>query len=126
MWKVYITMAYNAGDGYPHQILNKPLLGEPQSCCTETYVVIGPFTTKEEAQNVISYISTKFFRFLVSLKKSSQHASQKVYEFVPIQDFSRPWTDQELYVKYGLTNDEISFIESMIRPMNLNDGDDNE
>lgn len=126
MWKVYITMAYNAGDGYPHQILNKPLLGEPQSCCTETYVVIGPFTTKEEAQNVISYISTKFFRFLVSLKKSSQHASQKVYEFVPIQDFSRPWTDQELYEKYGLTDDEIYFVESMIRSMVLNDGDNNE
>ena len=71
-------------------------------------------------------MSTRFFRFLVFLKKISQDATSKVYSFVPIQDFSRPWTDQELYVKYGLTNDEISFIESMIRPMNLNDGDDNE
>ena len=126
-FKVYISSAYNAGDKYPHQILGKPLLGEKGSCCTETYVVIGPFLTKEQAQNVIKYISTRFFRCLVMLKKSSQHAAATVYSFVPIQDFSDrseiKWNqsireiEKQLYKKYGLSSEEISFIESMIRPM---------
>lgn len=115
--KVYISAAYNAGDTYPHQILGKPIIGEPGSCCTETYVVIGPFHNTEESENVVSYIKTKLFRFLVMLKKSSQHAAAQVYSFVPIQDFSHPWTDEMLYKKYGLDKDEIAFIESMIRPM---------
>ena len=116
-YKIFISFAYGAGEGYPHQIINKPIYGEPNSCCTETYIVIGPFETSIETYNVISYIKTKFFRFLVSLKKISQHATQKVYKFVPLQDFSKPWTDEELYAKYGLTQEEIDFIESMIRPM---------
>ena len=116
-YKIYITKAYNAGDDYPHQIINKPILGLKGTCCTETYILIGPFETKGEANNVISYIQTKFFRFMVSLRKISQDATQKVYQFVPLQDFSHPWTDEMLYKKYGLDKDEIAFIESMIRPM---------
>lgn len=115
--KIFISSAYNAGDTYPHQIINKPFYGEPNSCCTETYIVIGPFTTKTEAENAISYMKCRFFRFLVLLLKISQHAAQKVYSLVPMQDFSKPWTDEELYAKYELTADEIAFIESMIRPM---------
>ena len=115
--KVYVSRAYNAGDNYPHQIIGKPILGESGSCCTETYIVIGPFSSQKEASNVISYIRTKFFRFLVMLKKTSQQAAAPVYSFVPLQDFSKPWTDEELYKKYGLTEEEIAFIESMIRPM---------
>ncbi|MCL2293625.1 MAG: Eco57I restriction-modification methylase domain-containing protein [Spirochaetes bacterium] len=118
-WKVYITMAYGAGEDFPHQILNKPFLGEPNTCCTETYLVIGNFKTKAEAENVLSYIRTKFFRFLVLLRKNTQHAAKGVYQFVPIQDFSEPWTDEKLYKKYNLTKDEIAFIESMIRPMEI-------
>mgnify|MGYP004452881969 FL=1 len=116
-YKIYISRAYNAGDTYPHQIIGKPILGKPGSCCTETYVTIGPFENEEETKNVISYIHTKFFRFMVFLTKVSQMASSKVYQFVPIQDFSHPWTDEMLYKKYGLDGEEIAFIESMIRPM---------
>ena len=61
---------------------------------------------------------------MVSTVKVSQMASATVYEFVPMQDFSKPWTDEELYEKYGLTDDEIAFIESMIRPMELGGDDD--
>lgn len=117
--KVLISKAYNAGDGFPHQVINKPFYAEPGSCCTETYLVVGPFHSKKESMNVISYISTKFFRFLVLLKKSSQNAAKGVYGFVPMQDFSKPWTDAELYKKYKLTKEEIDFIESMIKPMDL-------
>ena len=116
-WKVYISRAYGAGEEYPHQILNTPFLGIPNSVCTETYTLIGPYDTREEAINVISYIKTKFFRFMVALLKNTQSASQRVFTHVPIQDFSKEWTDQLLYAKYELNNDEIEFIESMIRPM---------
>ena len=116
-YKIYITKAYNAGDNYPHQILNKPIFGDKGTCCTETYIVIGPFDSDTAAKNVMSYIHTSFFRFLVSLKKISQDATQRVYEFVPMQDFSISWTDEELFSKYHLTEEEVSFILGMIKPI---------
>lgn len=122
--KVFISAGYNAGDTFPHQILNKPLYGSIGSCCTETYVAIGSFKTEAEARNLITYIQTKFFRFMVMLLKNTQHALKKVYQLVPVQDFSKSWTDEELYAKYGLTDNEIAFIESMIKPMELG-GDGN-
>jgi site-specific DNA-methyltransferase (adenine-specific) len=121
-----LTRAYGAGEDFPHQILNVPILGEPNSCCTETYLVIGPFKTKKETINVITYIQTRFFRFFVLLIKNTQDAPKKVYSFVPMQDFSEPWTDEKLYAKYGLTQEEIAFIENMIRPMEIgNNREDN-
>lgn len=116
--KIYISMAYGAGEDFPHQIINRPFYGEPGSCCTETYLVVGPFKAKKTTENCISYMKTKFFRFLVMLRKNTQHASKGVYAFVPMQDLSESWTDEKLYKKYKLTNDEIEFIELMIRPMN--------
>lgn len=121
-YKVYITYAYGAGEDFPHQIINKPFIGEPGSVCSETYLVIGPFENEKIAKNVVSYISTKFFRFFVLLIKNTQHATKQVYSLVPMQDFSKPWTDEELYKKYDLTKEEIDFIESMIRPMDLSTG----
>ena len=125
-YKVYISKAYGAGETFPHQIVNIPIIGEPNSCCTESYLVIGPFSSKRKAENVANYISTRFFRFLVLLIKNTQNAMKKVYSFVPIQDFNEVWTDEKLYKKYGLTENEITFIEEMIRPMDLsqNESDD--
>ena len=116
-WKILITMAYGAGEDFPHQIINKPFLVEPHTCCTETYLVIGPFENKQTAENVLTYMKTKLFRFMVLLRKNTQHAAKNVYSFVPMQDFSKPWTDKELYAKYGLTDEEINFVNQMIRPM---------
>lgn len=115
--KVYIAKAGSGSDSFPHPILPKPFYGAPQTVCNESYLVIGEFKDIEECNNVISYISTKFFRFLVLLKKNSQNAAKGVYQLVPQQDFSKPWTDEELYAKYGLTQEEVDFIESMIKPM---------
>ncbi|WP_256856286.1 Eco57I restriction-modification methylase domain-containing protein [Rodentibacter genomosp. 2] len=120
-YKIYITSAYGNGNSYPYQVLNKPFIGERDSCSTQTYVVIAPNENIEYCENVMSYIKTRFFRFLVSLKKNTQHCSRIVYQFVPMQDFSKPWTDKELYEKYGLDEKEIAFIEKMIRPMELED-----
>ena len=119
-YKVYISMAYGERIATSYWVTGKPFLGEPGTCCTETYLVIGPYSTKQKAENVMSYIRTRFFRFLVLLNKPTQHATSKVYTLVPVQDFSEPWTDEKLYKKYGLTKDEIAFIESMVRPMELN------
>lgn len=115
--KIYINMAGSGSDSFPHQILGKPFYGEPNTICNQSYLVIGPFADKQECENVMSYIATKFFRFMVLQKKNAQHAMRGVYQLVPIQDFSKPWTDEELYAKYGLSDEEIAFIESMIKPM---------
>lgn len=116
-YKVMIAKAYGERGDFPYLMLGKPFVAEKGSCCTETYLVFGPFGSRTVCENVISYIKTKFFRFLVLQKKNTQNAAKGVYEFVPLQDFSKPWTDEELYKKYNLTDDEIAFIESMIRPM---------
>ena len=115
--KVFISYAYGERGDFPYFVIGKPFYGAPKTCCTETYLVIGPFTSQIKCENCMSYMKTKFFRFLVLLKKNTQHATSKVYSFVPLQDFSHPWTDEMLYKKYGLNDEEIAFIESMIRPM---------
>lgn len=115
--KVYISKAYGERGDYPYLFLGKPFYGEPESCCSQSYLMIGPFESKEICENVMSYIKTKFFRFAVMLKKNAQDNMGYVFECVPLQDFSHPWTDAMLYEKYGLEQGEIDFIESMIRPM---------
>ncbi len=118
--KVYIPAA--GGSGNDDQVLGKPFYGEPNSVCSQTFLVIGYDATKhnfteKECKNIITYIKTRFFRYLVSIKKKTQNGTRGVYQFVPLQDFTKPWTDEELYAKYGLTDEEINFIESMIKPM---------
>ena len=120
-WKVFIPRAGSGSDSFPHSILGKPFVGEPESASSWTYMHIGPFKNKKHAENAKAYITTRLFRFLVLLHKPTQDATKAVYTFVPMQDFSLTWTDELLYAKYKLTKDEISFIESMIRPMDLND-----
>ena len=101
-------------------IIGKPKMSEPGSCNSNTYVVAMPLDrqlTKEEALYLLDYMKTKFFRFLVATKTTTQSMSLPAYSYVPLQDFTRLWTDADLYAKYGLTDEEIQFIESMIKPM---------
>ncbi len=126
IYKVFIPAA--GGSGNDDVILGKPFLGEANSVCSQTFLVIGydPVKhnfTKEECNNIISYIKTRLFRYLVSIKKKTQNGPRGVYQFVPLQDFSKPWTDEAFYKKYGFTTEEIEFIESMIRPMDNFEGD---
>lgn len=123
-WKVYIgAAAPGTGnkDTYPHRILSTPFLGEPGSICTETYLCVGPFDSKAAAESALSYLSCRLTRLLILLHKPSQHTTRKVYTFVPTQDWTRTWTDEALYEKYGITDDEIAFIEKVVRPMELSD-----
>ena len=123
--KYKLFTAKTAEDGrLPGKVIGNITLGEPGVICSGTYLVVGPFIGKQEAENALLYMKTKFFRALVSMNKISQNAYAKVYDYVPLQDFSKSWTDTELYTKYRLSDEEISFIESMIRPMDL-EGVDN-
>ena len=81
--------------------------------------VVGAFDDEKEADNMISYLTTKFARFLIMLMLASMNMSKSSFCYLPVQDWSRSWTDAELYAKYGLTEEEIAFIESMIKPMDL-------
>jgi len=118
---VFIAKAYGERGSFPYLVLGKPFIGDLGTCCSETYLVIGPFKSISLCENAISYIKTRFFRFLVLLKKNTQNSPRGVYTFVPLQDFIESWTDSKLYKKYGLDKEEISFIESIVRPMDLKD-----
>ena len=116
-WKVYLPEAYGAGDAWPHQILGESIIGPPKTVCTQTYLCFGPVASEEEANSARSYINTRFARFLISLRKISQHALRSTYQWVPQQEWGRTWTDAELYKKYGITRDEQAYIETMVKEM---------
>lgn len=100
-----------------NNVTTKVFVYEPRVVITESYIVIGVFNSKSEANNYASYIKCKLTRMLIYLTLSSIHITQGNFRFVPLQDFTRPWTDADLYAKYNLTDEEIQFIESMIKPM---------
>lgn len=112
-YKLYISKAYSTDAIIPPELIK----GEPNDLATETFLVIGPFSSKKERDNCLSYTSTNFFRVLLFWRRGTMQVSRDVFRFVPLQDFSHPWTDEMLYKKYDLDKDEIAFIESMIRPM---------
>lgn len=123
-WKIYVGRAAPGTgnrDTYPHRILSTPFIGEPGSICTETYLCIGPFASKDEAESALSYLSCRLTRFLILLHKPSQDTTRKVYTFVPTQVWTKQWTDQDLYSKYAVTDQEIAFIEELVRPMDFDD-----
>ena len=121
-WKVIISYLSAEHAGQPDKngqfrVLSTTEILPPNTACTETYLVAGAFDSKVLAENFYSYLKTKFLRFLVLQVAVSQHLAKACFKFVPVQDFSKPWTDAELYEKYGLTADEIAFVEAMIKPM---------
>jgi len=125
-WKVLLGAAYGAGDSFPHQIYNHPIIAGPGTACTETYLVIDRFKAKAQADRFAAYLRTRFVRFLVSLRKYTQHLYNERFQFVPNLPMDRDWTDDSLYKKYGVTKDEIAFINSMIRPMSIDASGDDE
>lgn len=113
-WKVLMTAVQGTSAAVETKFLSKPIIAEPGTACTETYLVAGHFPDEESAKNFASYLRTRFARFLVSLRKATQHATRDVYAFVPGLPLDQPWTDARLYKRYGLTRDEIAFIESQV------------
>ncbi|MPW75140.1 restriction endonuclease [Moraxella catarrhalis] len=113
--KILTPKAIGSGDGKVDKV--NPIYAGINTACTETYVVIGPFKNEEICNNVMSYINTQFFHFMLTLKKNTQDASRDAYELIPIQDFSKHWVDKDLFEKYGFDNNDIKYIQEMIRPM---------
>jgi hypothetical protein len=118
-WKVFLPAAGSGSDSFPHPILGRPFTGAPGTICTETYLCLGPLESESAADNLCALLSTRFVRFLVLLHKPTQHVSRSAFTFVPKLDWKKKWTDQLLYKKYGIADEEVAFIESMIRPMEL-------
>ena len=130
-YKLFVSNAYGAGKAIGESestiVIGAPVIATPNQACTETFLEIGSFDTKEEAENLYSYFKTKFFRTLLGIKKQTQHTTRLTYSFVPLQDFTPssdidwslpvPQIDEQLYSKYGLSDDEIDFIESHVKAM---------
>lgn len=118
--KKYKVLTPKAGDGHgrvPMKVTGEPIVAAKGSACTMTYIVAGSFDSKGEAENYANYLRSKFVRHLVSLRKTAQNVSSSVFEFVPKLDMAKAWTDEELYERYELTEDEIAHIESQILEM---------
>ena len=121
-WKVISSRVFYEHAGQPdkngqYRVFSKLEVLGPGEVCTETYIIINAYESEAQAENLYKYLKTKFVRFLVLQACSSIMVTKASYIFVPIQDFTKPWTDSELYAKYNLTDDEIAFIEATIKPM---------
>jgi site-specific DNA-methyltransferase (adenine-specific) len=119
--KVLVSKASPGGDEYPHAVIGQPIIAGKNTASTETYLVVSTVNSMQEGSFLASYMSTRFFRFLVSLIKNTQNISKGSFAFVPVQKLDQHWTDEALYKKYGITKDEIEFIESLIRPKEVVD-----
>lgn len=123
-WKVLMTRVQGTSAAVETKFLSKPIIAEPGTACTESYVVAGHFDTEAEATHHARYLRTRFLRFLVSLRKHTQDAARGVYAFVPDLPLDQEWTDAKLYKRYGLNEEEIAFIESQVAEHDDADLDD--
>jgi len=126
-WKVITSKVSYDHAGQPDKDGKRRVLSivdilPPQTICTETYIIVGSFKTKNEAEKLAAYLRTRFARFLIAQMSFSQDITKERFAFLPILDMNTEWTDEKLYKRYGLTKEEIAFIESKIRPMPANDG----
>ncbi len=112
-YKIFFTTTYSSDAVVPPDYIK----AYKKELCTETFLIVGPFDTEKQMDNCAGYMDTNFFRFLLFIGHGTMQVNQSVFAYIPLQDFSKSWTDEELYTKYGLTDEEIQFIESMIKPM---------
>lgn len=113
-WKVFMTRVQGTSAAVETKFLSKPIVAGPGTACTESYIVAGVFGSEAEARSLATYLRTRFARFLVSLRKSTQDAPRNVYAFIPDLPLDRAWTDQKLYERYGLEASDIAFIEAQV------------
>jgi site-specific DNA-methyltransferase (adenine-specific) len=121
-WKVLTSKTSHDHGGNPdkqgmRRVLSRLEILEPNAVCTESYIVIGSFDLKEEAENCLSYLQTKFVRQLISILSFSQDITRERFRYVPIQDFTKTWSDPALYKKYKINESEVNFIDSVIKEM---------
>lgn len=124
-YKVFVPESNGNGDY--GEVLSTPVIASPDESCTPTFISIGQFDSEIEAKNLLQYVKTKFLRSLLGIKKTTQHNAPNNWSYIPLQDFTLnsdiDWTksiaeiDQQLYKKYGLSEEEIQFIESKVKEM---------
>ncbi len=115
-YKVLISKAHGIGS-YPDSVISKPIIAKPPSACTETYLVIDSYSNETQAINMSKYARTRFFRFLLSLRKLTQNITSSCYAFVPDLPMDQEWTDERLFERYDITPDEQDFIKSLVKEM---------
>lgn len=125
-WKVFTSKSSSEHAGQvdkngQRRVLSLSGVIPPGSVVTETYILLGAFDSEDQARNCFSYVATKLFRFLIAVRSSAQDLARSAYSFVPMQDFAKAWTDDQLFAKYGLTSDEIAYVERLIRPLDFAD-----
>jgi Eco57I restriction-modification methylase len=116
-WKVLLGNAFGDRGAFPYRVTSSPIVLGPGTACTETYLVIDRFASEDEAKRFAGYLSTRFVRFVISLRKNTQHMYSERFAFVPDLPMDREWTDANLYERYGLTDKEIAFVESQVKAM---------
>ena len=121
-WKIIISRLTAEHAGQPakdgkYRVLSTMELLKPGEICSETYLVAGAFDSKEEATNYMDYLKTQFVRFLILQIAMTQQLSKASFAFVPCQDFTRKWTDRQLFEKYDLSSEEVNYIQGMIKEM---------
>lgn len=119
-WKVLIAKSSSGGDEIPHLVISQPIVSAPGTATANTHYVIECDNDETKAKNLAQYMRTKFFRFMVYLLRSNQNMRVDMYQFAPRLDFSRPWTDEQLFERYNLDNDDIAFINLLIKDMKNN------
>lgn len=115
--KLLVSRASPGSDDYPHLVLSKPIVAGPGEVATDTYIAIGPFQDEVSARLAAEYMSTTFFRFMVSLLRVSINVTRTVYQLVPAQDYSEHWTDEKLMRKYNLTDSDYEFMLRFVKPV---------
>ena len=122
-YKIFISKADGAAgqlcNPVPARIIGGTEIGAPNCACTITFLVIGPYSSELEAKNVQLYMTTKFFRFLVGIRKNKNMYYDN-YSFVPVLDFTQEWTDEKLFDEFGLNQQERDYINKMIAPLSFN------
>ncbi len=125
-WKVLLPMASSGDTAVDAQgrivdvVLGEPIALAPGSACTQTYFIVGMFDTRAETENYAYYLATKFVRFLVLQRKTTQHVTPDRFRFVPMLDMTRRWADADLYAHFALVDEEIAYIEMSIKPRSVN------
>lgn len=114
-YKIFIGKASPGADVFPHLVISKPVIGQPGSACTETYLAIYPTESESEILNVAAYLQTNFAKFMILMMKPTQDVLKKSYSLLPVQDFTKSSSDEQLYKKYGITDEEIDFIKTLVK-----------
>lgn len=119
-WKVLAAKASPGGDEFPHSVISSPIVSEPKSVCTNGLLLIRELKSRQEAENFALYMQTRFFRFMMLLAKNGHNMTAATYRYVPVLDFTRKWTDAQLYEHYNISTDEQNFINEVVKPWNKN------